>query len=506
MKMMAGQKLPKKVRVIRRKIISAAGSLGLLCTSLLLVLIMQAPVSYAQGTQSVIWPAFDGGGQRSGVNSSETILTSSSVKQLKLLWQVTLPAVADSSPVELPQVQTPNGIKTLLFVTTKSGSLLAIDAATGSLVWRKDTSGPKFTTSSPAIDPSKQYVYSYGLDGFVHKYAVGDGTEVVNSTWPALLTRMPDVEKGSSSLNIAKGYLYMTAGGYPGDAGHYEGHVIAVNLTTGIETVFNALCANIKHVLGPNDCSDVQSAIWGRAGAVVDPITKDVYVTTGNGPFRTDGRSFGDSIIKLSPDLNTILDSYTPSNYASLQANDQDLGSAAPALLPYQAKSSTPNMMVQAGKDNTLRLVNRDNLSGQGGPDHVGGELQAIPLPQSGDVDTHPAVWNDSSGTTWVFVANFQGFSAFRVVTDATGHTSLRLAYQDSHSGSSPFIAHGILYLQGSGVIYALKPSTGAVLWRSTQSSAGGTIGSLHWQSPIVVNGHLYALDNAGHFSAYGLN
>ena len=162
--------------------------------------------------------------------------------------------------------------------------------------------------------------------------------------------------------------------------------------------------------------------------------------------------------------------------------------------------------MVQAGKDNTLRLLNRQNLSGQGGPNHTGGEVQAIALPQGGDVDMHPLVWTDSTGMTWVFVANFNGFSAFRVVTDNAGHTTLQLAYRNGNAGSSPFMANGVLFVQGSNVLNAMNPTTGAVLWSSTQASAGGSIGGLHWQSPIIVNGHVYVPDNSGNMTAYALH
>lgn len=470
----------------------------------------------AGGTQQIpliTWNMFDGDSQHSGVNSAETTLTPGNVGGLTRLWQQTLPVTADSSPVELPGVVTQSGTKDLLFVTTKAGSLLALDAATGTQVWRQDTHGvSSYTTSSPALDPSGQYVYGYGLDGKAHKYAVATGAEVTSGGWPETITLMPSVEKGSSALTTGNGYLYVTTSGYPGDAGHYEGHIVAVNLATGATSVFNSLCATIHQLLdsNPNDtnyCSDVQSGIWGRGGVVIDPVTHNVFVTTGNGLYtgNTGGDDYGDSVIELSPDLSRVIDTYTPSNYVSLRNNDQDLGSDAPALLPAQSGSSTPLMAVQGGKDTTVRLLNRQNLSGQGGPNHVGGELQAIHLPQGCDIDTHPAVWTDASNVTWVFIANFCGLSAFKVVTNGQGISTLQLIYTNSNSGSSPIIADGILFLQANGAILATNPTTGATLWNSTQPSAGGTIGGLHWQSPIVVNGHVYIPDDSGHFTMYGL-
>jgi outer membrane protein assembly factor BamB len=458
------------------------------------------------------WPAFDGGGARSGVNTFETVLTPGNVGGLHRLWQVALPAVVDSAPAAFPNVATAGGVKDLLFLTTKTGSLLAVDQANGAIVWQRTTSGASsLTTSSPAIDPSGQYVYGYGLDGKVHKYAIGTGNEVADSTWPAVITLMPAVEKGSAAINIANGYLYMTTSGYFGDGGHYEGHVVAVGLTTGAKTVFNSLCADIPQLLNanpssPNYCADVQSGIWGRAGAVVDLVTGNVFVATGNGNYTANvgGHDYGDSVIELSPDLTRVIDTYTPASYATLQANDQDLGSAAPALLPPQAGSATPSLALQGGKDGVLRLLDRQNLSGQHEPGHVGGELQVV-SGIAGDVVAHPAAWTDANGATWVFVTdNLRNLYAYRVVTNG-GPTSLQLAYSSANGGSSPLLVNGMLIVQGNNVLQALNPATGAILWSSTQTAAGGSTGPLHWQSPVVVNGHVFTADDAGNLTAYGL-
>jgi hypothetical protein len=468
-----------------------------------------------------MWPAFNNGGQRNAVNTSETAISTQTVGRLGRIWQSTLPDVADSSPVELSQVSTAGGVKDLLFVTTKTGDIVAVDSATGQIIWTKSTSvaglqSYQITTSSPAIDPNGQFVYSYGVDGKVHQYAVGSGAETINGVWPATMTLIPLFEKGSSSLNIGNGYLYDTLSGYNGDAGHYNGHVVAVNLATGTKTVFNVLCANIQQLLNntpgsANYCPDIQAGVWGRAGVVIDPQDGYIYITSGNGKYNanTGGHDYGDTVLKLSADLTHLVDSYTPSNYATLGANDQDLGSDAPTIIPFQANSTTPYMVVQGGKDTTLRLLNRKNLgnTAQPSPNHVGGELQSIALPQGCDIDTQMTAWNDpnNNNQTWVFVANNCGLSAFEVVTNAQGHSSLQLMYNNGNSGSSPFVANNVLFVQGNGVLRAMAPTTGAVLWSSTQASAGGSIGALHWQSPLIVNGNVYVVDNTGQMFAYGL-
>lgn len=497
-------------------------SMSSFCSALFLLLLTTGLVqanatlptlhSTSNAAYVMVWPAFNAGGERNGINTSEGAISAQTVGRLGRLWQTVLPATADSSPVFAAHVATANGFKNLLYLTTKAGSLQALDVANGQIVWHKETSGPNITTSSPAIDPSWKFVYSYGVDGKVHRYGAGTGVETVNSVWPATMTLMPNVEKGSSALNIGNGYLYMTTSGYNGDAGHYNGHAVAVNLATGRKTVFNVLCSNIHALLDnkPGDhnyCASIQAGVWARGGVVIDPQDHFVYITSGNGRYNANagGLDYGDTVIKLSPDLTHMVDSYTPSNYSSLAANDQDLGSDAPTILPMQPGSRTPYMVVQGGKDNTLRLLNRKNLSSQAqpGPNHMGGELQALQLPQGCDVDTQMTAWQGPGNQTWVFVANDCGLSAFKVVTNGQGRTSLQLAYTNGNSGSSPLIANNVLYVQGKNGVNAMNPTTGNVLWNSNRTGAG--VGSLHWQSPIVVNGQLYVPDNNGTVSAFGL-
>ncbi|MDQ6660139.1 MAG: PQQ-like beta-propeller repeat protein, partial [Chloroflexota bacterium] len=413
-------------------------------------------------------------------------------------------------PVELANVHTATGTKNLIFMTTLTGSLLAYDANSGQKIWQQDTHYSKITNSSPAIDPSGQFVYSYGVDGKIHKYAVETGQETLGSGWPERVTLMNDVEKGSSALTISKKYLYVTLSGYIGDAGHYEGHIVAIELATGKKTVFNVLCANIHELLtaqegAANYCPAIQAGVWARAGAIVDPVTGHVFIVTGNGTYdaNTGGSNYGDSVLELSEDVTHLLDSYTPSNFAYLQANDVDLGSTSPVMLPQQTGSSTPYLAVQGGKDNTLRLLNRENLSGKGGPNHVGGALQAVQI--GAGVFTQPIAWNDAHHTTWLFVTTHDQLLAYKVVTDSQGHTSLQLAYQNDDGGNSPLIANNILFVQSDSHIRAITLSTGKTLWDSQQDGAGGSIGALHWQSPLVVNGCVYVVDMDGQFTSYGL-
>jgi hypothetical protein len=364
--------------------------------------------------------------------------------------------------------------------------------------------------STPAIDPSLKYIYAYRNDGKVHKYDVTNGAEFSGLGFPATITLIPSVEKGSSSINIFSGYLYQTISGYIGDGGHYVGHVVAINLATGASTVWNVLCSDKRVLLtsdasASNYCSEREAGVWARGGAVQDPDDGSVYIVSGNGLFNADqtgGVNFGDSVIRLKAGLpdNALLDSYTPTNASKLQQEDLDLGSASICILPVQPKSKTPYMAFQAGKDQTLRLLNRRDFSGQGKPGVVAGELQIYPLNQGGNVYSHPLAWEDpTTNITWIFVGNQYGVSAYTLNTDANGVSTIKQEYLFKNmTGSSPFMANDVLFVQGNNAIYALVPKTGEVLWQ-------GAGGSLHWQSPIVVNGRIFFSDNSRNAYAFSL-
>jgi hypothetical protein len=387
------------------------------------------------------WPQFNLEPRHTGASAQETLIHTGNVSTLHGV-SVALPAVADGAPAYLSHVTTAMGVKDLLFLTTKDGHILALDAATGATVWsHQPATTPRYTTSSPAVDPDRQYVYSYGLDGKVRKYQVGDGTEITTGGWPEVTTLKPDVEKGSSALAIATAssganYLYVANGGYPGDAGDYQGHVTAIDLATGAQKVFNAACSDqTVHFVegGTPDCmGHVQTAIWARPGVIYDPDNDRLFMSTGNGDFdgNTGGHEWGDSVFALHPDGTGSggfpLDTYTPTEFQNLDNADLDLGSTAPALLPTPAGSRFAHLGVQSGKDAKLRLLNMDNLSGQGGPGHLGGEIQKISVPQGGQVLTAIATWSDPrDGGSWAFVANGSGISGLEVTVDGAGNPTL---------------------------------------------------------------------------------
>lgn len=487
--------------------------LGALALVVLLAALPVAAHGAARATASrpLDWPVFDYNAARAGYNPADHSFSPANVGALRRRWVATFNDIADSTSILL-YVQMPRGgTRALLFQTTKSGTTYAVDAHNGAIVWRFVTHGPKITTSTPVADPSGRYIYAPAVDGQVHKLVAATGAEVRGGGFPLRITRMPDVEKDAAALNLANGYLYAATSGYIGDQGAYDGHVVALRLRDGATQIFNSLCGNIRHLLldksydrnSAYSCPDVESGIWARAGVVVDPdpsMAGRVYFTTGNGHFTANrgGTDYGDSVLALSADGTRLLGSFTPANYDQLDSQDLDLGSTAPVLLPREAHSRTPLMAVQGGKDGIIRLLNRARLGG------VGGEMQDLRVPGA-ILFSAPAVWRQPGGGTWVYLGEGSNVTALRLTTGTQGVSRLAIAWTAQVGGTSPVIVNGVVFVSGSGALSALDARTGRVLWSSTQTSADGSIGDIHWESPIAVNGWVYSSDQSGHLTAYAL-
>ena len=423
----------------------------------------------ASGTD---WPMAGFSPARGNSGPTATGIARTNLSRLRR-QQVSLPGTVDSSPIYLHGVEVGGKTHDALFVTTTYGITVAIDAASGRILWRYTPPGysswagsAQITTMTPVADPGRAAIYAGAPDGRIRKLSIATGKEI----WSTSITRDPTHEKLAAPLNFANGYVIAATGGYIGDAPPYQGHVVTLSPRNGkIVGVWNSLCSDRHEVIQPSTCDASDSAIWGRTAPVVDPATGDILVATGNAPF--DGKTnWGDSVLVLSPDAKRLLKHWTPSNAQQLNDEDLDLGSTAPALL-------AGGYFVQGGKDGLLRLLRLSKLAGPSSS--TGGEIQTVPVPGQTDLFSAPAVWKG----TWVFLATSGGTAAWTLVDG-----KLQKAWSNDVAGTSPVVAGGLLYVQWSGDIHVYAPRTGAVL-------ADLPIGDAHWQSPIVVDGRVVAAE-----------
>ena len=239
------------------------------------------------------WLQFGGSSLHLNNNTLETTITPQNVNQLTKLFQVDLPETIEGAPSYLTDVTTSSGVHDVAFVTTRSGYIVAMDAYSGQTLWSAQPASSNITMSSPAIDPSGAYVYSAGLDGYIHKYAVGTGIGGDRRR----LARALDLEDQRRE-------------GRHGDHDRYGGerHQLPVHgrrclrrrpAATTRGTSRRSTCRRARRtssmrcaatrtcifVVQP-DCAAAQAGIWAKAGLAFDPVTNRLYAATGNGTFR----------------------------------------------------------------------------------------------------------------------------------------------------------------------------------------------------------------------------
>ncbi len=436
---------------------------------------------------SADWFQFGDDAQSSGTGPADTGITSASAPRLRLR-EVHIDGIADSAAIGLAGV-TVNGVRRDAFViTTSYGKTIAIDARTGRRLWEFRPSGvnstpgnPQVTTASPAADPNRRFIYSASPNGVIHKLSLATGHEV----WSRRITFDPRHEKIASALKVTGSWVVAVTGGYIGDVPPYDGHVVTIDRASGrVIHVWNTECSDRHRLIAASSCSvtntNGDNAIWGRAGAIIEPGSGRILVSTGNGPF--DGRtSWGDSVLVLAPDASRLLHNWTPTDQAHLDANDLDLGSASPALLP---PFHGLRLAVQAGKAGVMDLLNLDRLNGTtgGAGGRLGGQVSETSTPGGNQVLTQPAVWS-SRGRIYVFVADGSATAAYQLAN--ADHPRLKLMWQRESAGTSPVVAGGLLYVFDPGGTLNIRRPLSGTLVRALPVASG------HWNSPIVTGGRI---------------
>ncbi len=392
---------------------------------------------------------------------------------------VELDGTVDASVAYLRGATIAGATHDVFFLTTSYGRTEAIDADAGTVLWRFTPPGfgdwarsYRITNSTPVVDPDHTAIYAASPDGHVQKLAIADG----HAVWSTAITLLAAREKIAAPLAFSRGHVIAATGGYIGDAPPYQGHVAVLDASSGkVLHIWNSLCSDRSALLDPANCAESGSAIWGRAGVVVDSASGNLFIATGNG--RWDGRSnWGDAVIELDADASRVLANYTPENTAELNDSDADIGSTSPVLLD-------ATHLVQGGKDGHLRLLDLSTMTGT--TPHKGGEVQIVETPGGGALFTAPAVLR-AKGATWLFVADNAGTAAW------TWHGGrLTAAWTNENAGTSPVVSGALLYVYDPGGALRIYEAITGKLVTALSCGAG------HWNIPLVADGRI-ALPEGG--------
>jgi hypothetical protein len=418
------------------------------------------------------WTQFGWDSASSSASTAPTGITAANAASLSRR-QVNLDGTVDASAIYLQGATVEGSKHDVFFVTTTYGKTISVDANQGAVLWeyrppRYDSwvGTRQFSNSTPVADPDRQHIYAAAPDGTVEKLAVADG----HVLWTTPVTLLPLREKIASPLKEFHGHIVVVTSGYIGDQPPYQGHVAILDAQTGkLLHVWNSLCSDRAGLLDPNSCRDTQSGIWGRAGAVIDVATGNIFLATGNGPY--DGKTnWGDATIELNPDATQMLGNYTPQDNAKLNDRDLDIGSTSPVLLG-------DDVLAQGGKDGLIRLLSLKAIAGKS--PHAGGELQSVSTPSGTRLLTALAVWRHGA-ETWLFSADGGGTAAWSFESG-----KLIAMWKNSNGGTSPVVAGGLLYVYNpQGGLRVYDPAKG-------NQVADLECGKGHWNSPIVVDGKI---------------
>ncbi|MGD0086620.1 MAG: PA14 domain-containing protein [Verrucomicrobiota bacterium] len=358
---------------------------------------------------------------RDGANTNETILTPGNVNvnSFGKLFSYTVDGQVYAEPLVMTNVTIPGqGVHDVVYVATEHDSVYAFDAdsnagTNGGLLWSTNLGisavmpnndfgnryGPYHDldpemgiTATPVIDPVSGTLY---LDVFthdgtniaganiyhhrIHALDITTGNErpyspvLVTATFPGrgvdssngVVTFNPEQQHERPALTLAGGTLFVGYGSYA-DTDPYHGWVLgynATNLQFLTNYVFNTTPNATVADFGANAA---EGALWmGGNGLSVD-ASNNLYFETANGSFsaNTNGGDYADSFMKLSTTNGLqVADYFTPYYQASLQSADEDLGSGGPVLLPDAVGSvAHPHLIVGAGKEGKIHLVDRDNM------------------------------------------------------------------------------------------------------------------------------------------------
>jgi outer membrane protein assembly factor BamB len=381
--------------------------------------------------QAADWPTYDRTPDRSGVSVSSP--ASGTVARS---WT----AAVDGAVYAQPLV-----VGSEVIVATENDSVYALDASTGAVRWSRHLATPvpaglpcgnilpSGITGTPVADPATGLMWVVTFTSQpTYQHTLWELNLATGRTiWqrPVDVTGSdPKAQQERGALVLLGSRVYVPFGGLYGDCSDYKGRVVGAPVS-GSGPLVSFTTPNQR-----------QAGIWAPAGEAVRDGS--LYVATGNGmPY--DQVDDSDSVLRLSQDL-TVESRFTPANFEALSADDQDLGSTAPALLP-------GDLIFQVGKQGVGYVLDGTRLGG------TGGELT------SSDVCEGGFGGDAVDGGTVVFSC-YNSLHAIQVTPGTDGAApSLQVRWSVTHiSPGPPIIAGGVVWdVSRSGTLSGYRLSDG---------------------------------------------
>ena len=488
---------------------------------------------------------------RTGQNTQESVLTLADVNTTTFgkLFSYSTDGISHASPLYLPGVDVPGvGLRNVVYVATEHDSLYAFDADGGSTtpLWHISFINPAAgittvtstdvgeccditpeigITGTPVIDASTGTLYLVAKTkengNFVqrlHALNVATGAEkfggpvVIQGSVPgsgvgSVAGRVPFDslrENQRTALLLLNGNVYFGFGSH-GDNEPYHGWLLGYNAAT------------LSPVLAYNATPNGEGAgIWQSGGGLVADASGNIYYVTGDGTFdvNSGGVNYGDSFVKFAS--GAVQDYFTPHDQGLIDTNNLDLGAGGLVLLPDQP-GAHPHLLVSAGKNGSIYLVDRDNMGHYSATANTNVQTLAnifpfgTPLPGN---YSSPVYFNGSVyfGPVADTVQAFQ-LSNGLLSTAPTSRTAVSYGYPGGALAiSANGTSNGILWAvekrgTAAGALHAYDARNLAVeLYNSDQAPGGRDVidAAAKFSIPLVVNGKVFVASE-GRLTAFGL-
>ena len=312
-------------------------------------------------------------------------------------------------------------IGSTVIVATEDDYVYGLNAATGAVKWTThlgtpyaittctDLSPDVGVTGTPVYDPANgdiymlaQVVLASGPAYEMFGINAGTGTVVFRRPISGAASNDPHItfnatnELARPGLLLMNGWIYAAFGSHC-DHSPYVGFVDGVKISGGALTQWSDETGVV----------DNQAGIWQSGGGVMSDGPGRIFVTSSNGispppgPGTSPPGQLAESVIRLAPLSSGALaarDFFSPADAPRLDAADTDFGSGGPVGLPFGTRSY-PHVLVQAGKDGRIFLLNRDYLGGREQARGLGDRVLSVTAPFHGQWG-HPAVFGNTTTLT----------------------------------------------------------------------------------------------------------
>ena len=382
-------------------------------------------------------------------------------------------------------------------------------------------------TSTPVIDLSTNNIYvmayTQASDGPTYTLHALDLGSLIDKIPPEVVAATHPLTDGSSysfnatyqrqrpSLLEANGNVYAGFGSFCDySAGATRGWVLGWSATT--------LAPLVNSELLDTQASDADSyflsSIWMSGYGLAADDSGNVVFVTANSDFSGttyDGiTNVQESVVKLSSDLSTVVDLFTPDDQASLDETDTDFGSGGVMILPDQP-GTIPHLAVAAGKNGSMFFMNEDDLGGYSPTTN-----NVLGTYQIGGCWCGESYFVDpSDGLGRVVSSGLETAEVWKVVTSpsvrlaavsraplSTGQRKGFFTSISSNGTSNPIIwalARPTSRTNPIPTLYALNPEAGGSIMSTLFIGLAGSWpnwGSGFNQVPMIANGKVYVASN----------